>query len=64
MEIALNEVKDNEYYLINGRRVLYRQNGEWWEAVKDRQGRYGSYISPLEKQPKIIKKIESYNTGY
>lgn len=62
--MGTSEERETGYYLINGKRVLYWHNGIWHQAVKDRGGRYGCYISELEKQPKRIKTIERYHTMY
>lgn len=58
------EKKEGKYYLINGKRVLYWNGNEFMESVKDNRGNHGGWIRPLDKQPKIIKTIEEYNTGY
>ena len=50
-------------YLINGKRQLYWQNGEWFKPTLI-NGRYTGNISPMEKQPKIIKSIEKINTRW
>lgn len=52
--------RENGYYLINGKRVLYWQDGEWWEAVKY-MNRYTGNIRKMDKQPKIIKSEEPYS---
>lgn len=52
------------YYTINGKRVLYWDGFVWMESVKDARGNHGGWIRPLEKQPKIIKTVEPYNTRY
>lgn len=56
--------REEGYYLINGKRVLYWSGSEWMESVKDKRGSHGGWVRPLEKQPKIIKSIETYNTRY
>lgn len=58
--MTMIELKDGEYYLINGKRVLYWNGTEWVESVKDSRGKHGGWIRPLKKQPKIIRTIEIY----
>jgi len=47
---------ENGLYLINNKRKLYYQEEKWWIPVYY-LGRYTGNISPLEKQPKIIKSL-------
>jgi len=61
-EQLINNILQEGYYLINGKRVLYYNGTEFQESVKDVRGNHGGWIRPLEKQPKIIKTIETYNT--
>lgn len=50
-------------YLINGKRQLYHQKGEWFKPTFV-SGRYTGNISPLDKQPKIFKSIDKINTKW
>lgn len=60
--MKLEDLQDG-LYLINNRRQLYYQRGEWFKPTFI-GGRYAGNISPLEKQPKIIKSIEIINTRW
>jgi hypothetical protein len=55
-----NTEREDGFYLINDKRILYWQQGEWWTPLKY-VGRYTGNISRLDKQPKIIKSIEKLN---
>lgn len=64
MEKKQGEIeREDGYYLINGKRVLYWQDNQWWFAVKF-MNRYSGNIMKLDRQPKVIKSCEPYNTGY
>lgn len=54
--------KEDGHYLINGKRILYWQDGKWWTPLKTKSGLYSGHIQPLDKQPKIIKSMEKYKT--
>jgi hypothetical protein len=42
------------YYQINNtKKVLYWNGEEWCKPQKDTRGKYGGWITPLEKQPKV-----------
>lgn len=56
-------MREDGYYLINGKRVLYWQDGVWWYAAKY-MNRYSGNIIKLDRQPKVIKSCEPYNAGY
>jgi hypothetical protein len=54
---------ESEYYRINGtKKILQWQTSEmkFFKPVKDVRGRFGEWIQPLEKQPKLkfIEKVE------
>jgi len=54
-----------EYYFINNtKRVLYWDGEKWMKPKKDVRGRYGGWIEPLEKQPKIKSVINVKETDY
>jgi hypothetical protein len=54
-----DELTEGCYYRINGtKKILYWNGEKWMEPAKDRQGRYGSYIRHIEKQPNNIKTIQ------
>lgn len=57
------ETRKDGLYLINGRKILYWQDDKWWTPIYV-CGRYSGNITPLEKQPKIIKSCESYRTPF
>lgn len=53
------------YYVINNtKRVLYWDGEQWKKPIKDRMGRLGSYISHLEKQPKVKSTTPVEETEY
>ena len=55
----VRELKAGEYYRINKtKKILYWDGEKWMKPVKDRQKRYGTFISNLEKQPTNIKSVE------
>lgn len=56
------EERTDGHYLINGKRILYWQDGKWHKPLKSLNGLYNGNIIPLDKQPKIIKSIEPYKT--
>lgn len=42
------------YYRLNGsKRILYWDGEKWMKPVKDQQGRYGTWLGQLDKQPKV-----------
>lgn len=42
------------YYRMNGtKRILYWDGEKWMKPVKDQQGRLGTWIGQLDKQPKV-----------
>jgi hypothetical protein len=46
------------YYIINEtKRILYWDGEKWMKPVKDQQGRLGTWLCQLDKQPKIKKVI-------
>jgi len=48
------ELESGEYYRINGtKRILYWDGDKWMKPVKDVQKSFGSYVGPLDKQPKV-----------
>ena len=50
------------YYIINEtKRILYWDGEKWMKPVKDQQGRLGTWLCQLDKQPKIKK---SYSNRY
>ena len=55
--------REDGFYLLNDKRILYWQDGKWFNPLKY-AGRYTGNISRLDKQPKIIKSIEKLNIGY
>lgn len=54
-----NQVKEGEYYQINGtKKVLYWDGKEWRKPVKNSAGSYeDGFILPIEKQPVRIKTV-------
>jgi len=52
-EITSHSMEEG-YYRLNGtKRILYWTGEIWMKAVKDQQGRLGSWLGHLEKQPKV-----------
>ena len=42
------------YYRLNGgKRILYWDGEKWMKPMKDQQGRYGTWLGQLDKQPKV-----------
>lgn len=41
------------YYLVNGKKILYWDGEKWMKPAKDNMGKYGVWLNPLEKQPRI-----------
>lgn len=59
------ELETGEYYVINNtKRVLYWNGEQWMKPVKDRQGRFGSLVGHLDKQPKIKSVVNVNETDY
>lgn len=53
---------DGDYYRINGKKkVLYWDGHKWMKPQKDHQGRLGTWLAPLDKQPTNIKSVELVN---
>ena len=62
-EFDTSMLVEGDYYRINGTKtVLCWENGEWMKPEKDRQKRYGSWVSKLEKQP-IVKSAEKVSVN-
>jgi hypothetical protein len=54
----MEELIDGEYYRINEtNKVLYWDGERWMKPMKDQQKRYGTWLSPLDKQP-TVKSVE------
>lgn len=51
--------KEDGLYTLNGNRVLYFQDGEWFKPIRHMK-RYSGYIEKLTSQPKNIKSIEKF----
>ena len=42
------------YYRLNGtKRILYWDGEKWMKPIKDQQGRLGTWLGKLDKQPKV-----------
>lgn len=52
--------KEDGLYCVNDRRMLYYQQGKWYEAVYANE-RYSGNIRDLEKQPVRIKSLHKVN---
>lgn len=57
--INYEQLQEDYYVINNSKKVLYWNGAEWMKPIKDRQGRLGSYITRLDKQPTKIKTITS-----
>lgn len=53
------------YYQINNtKKVLYWNGEEWQKPIKDSRGGFGSYVTKLDKQPKIKTTTPIEETEY
>lgn len=52
--MQINEIKKEGYYRLNGtKRILYWDGEKWMKLVKDQQGKLGTWLGQMDKQPKF-----------
>lgn len=53
------ELEVGEYYRINNtKKILYWGGEKWMKPRKDQQGKFGSWVGVLDKQPTNVKSVE------
>lgn len=58
-------LETGEYYVINNTKKILYWNGEtWMKPRKDVQGRLGSYVEHLSRQPKVKSVVNVNETEY
>ena len=55
--VGYEQLEEDYYVINNSKKVLYWNGVEWMKPTKDRQGRLGSYITKLDKQPTNIRTV-------
>jgi hypothetical protein len=52
-QLAVTPLQDGYYRINNGKRILYWDGEKWMKPARDNAGKYYTWVSPLEKQPKV-----------